>query len=127
MHTEPINFCHWLQGFLETANPTAINKEQTKIIKDHLALVFTKVTPDYTKLPNIVDHPIYNNPVTPNPYAPPYTVICGGSTPLPHTGTIATIGRTTTSQASGYPEGTTVSNGETSVKYCANATNLLFP
>lgn len=43
-------FTYWLQGFLETADPKSIDEKQTKIIKDHLALVFTKVTPDYSKL-----------------------------------------------------------------------------
>ena len=40
-------FCHWLQGFSEVTNkvPTA---EEWKIIQDHLALVFNKVTPNYS-------------------------------------------------------------------------------
>ena len=41
-------FTYWLQGFMETAEPKKLNEKQTKIIKDHLALVFTKVTPNYT-------------------------------------------------------------------------------
>ncbi len=41
----PEQFVYWLQGFIETSNPKSINKEQTKIIKDHLNLVFNKVTP----------------------------------------------------------------------------------
>ena len=89
-------FAFWMQGFFETANPTAINKEQTKIIKDHLNLVFTKVTPDYNK------------------YTPLTITTCG------------TGGSATTSQATSYPNGTTISNGETSLKYCGNAQNL-FP
>jgi len=40
-------FTYWLQGFMETADPKSINETQTQIIKDHLALVFGKVTPDY--------------------------------------------------------------------------------
>lgn len=43
----PENFCYWLQGFIETANPTSIDELQTKVIKDHLQLVFNKVTPKY--------------------------------------------------------------------------------
>jgi len=39
-------FCYWLQGFMETADPKSINETQTQIIKDHLDLVFNKVTPD---------------------------------------------------------------------------------
>lgn len=40
------NFCYFLQGYLETSNPEFISAAQTQIIKDHLALVFNKVTPD---------------------------------------------------------------------------------
>jgi hypothetical protein len=40
------NFTYWLQGFLEIQNPEKINKTQVQIIKDHIALVLTKVTPD---------------------------------------------------------------------------------
>jgi len=40
-------FTYWLQGFMETAEPKKLNEKQTQIIKDHLALVFTKVTPNY--------------------------------------------------------------------------------
>lgn len=43
-------FTYWLQGFseLECGPP---NKEQWKIIQDHLNLVFTKKTPVYTAAP----------------------------------------------------------------------------
>jgi hypothetical protein len=42
----PENFCRWLQGFAELTSytPDAI---QWQIIKDHLNLVFDKVTPTY--------------------------------------------------------------------------------
>jgi len=40
------NFTYWLQGFMEVQNPENLNKTQVQIIKDHLALVMTKVTPD---------------------------------------------------------------------------------
>ncbi len=39
-------FATWLHGFLEISNAEEINKEQTQIIKDHLALLFDKKTPD---------------------------------------------------------------------------------
>ena len=38
-------FAIWLHGFLEISNADEINKEQTQIIKDHLALLFEKKTP----------------------------------------------------------------------------------
>lgn len=42
-------FTIWLHGFLEISNAETINKEQTQIIKDHLALLFEKKTPDRSK------------------------------------------------------------------------------
>lgn len=40
----PEQFCYWLNGFGELS-PDAPTAEQWKAIKEHLALVFTKVTP----------------------------------------------------------------------------------
>lgn len=40
------DFAMWLNGFLELANPTSLNEVQIEIIKDHLALVIEKKTPD---------------------------------------------------------------------------------
>lgn len=40
----PQEFCYWLQGFLEVSGAKEIKAEQLKSIKDHLALVFVKVT-----------------------------------------------------------------------------------
>lgn len=34
------DFCYWLQGFFEVAQPNAINKEQLDMIQKHLSLVF---------------------------------------------------------------------------------------
>ena len=34
------DFCFWLQGFFEIANPQELDQQQTKIIRQHLALVF---------------------------------------------------------------------------------------
>ena len=41
------NFVYWLNGFLEISDAKKLNEKQVQIIKDHLALVFEKVTPDY--------------------------------------------------------------------------------
>lgn len=38
-------FCYWLQGLFEIAEPTMLNETQCAMIRDHLKLVFTKVTP----------------------------------------------------------------------------------
>ena len=40
-----LQFCYWLQGFFEMSKPYSINKDQTEEIKNHLDLVFKKVTP----------------------------------------------------------------------------------
>lgn len=42
----PEQFAYWLQGFSEIGD-TGPTKEQWQIIQDHLALVFTKLTPTY--------------------------------------------------------------------------------
>lgn len=34
------DFCRWLRGYFEIAGETALTKEQTTIISQHLALVF---------------------------------------------------------------------------------------
>lgn len=42
----PENFAYWLQGFVETSNEDDVpSAEQWNEIKNHLKLVFTKVTP----------------------------------------------------------------------------------
>lgn len=38
-------FCYWLQGYLELTPDAAPTPDQMKAIRDHLALVFRKVTP----------------------------------------------------------------------------------
>ena len=46
----PEQFAYWLQGFAEL-NPGAPTQEQWQSIRDRLALVFTKVTPDPGVMP----------------------------------------------------------------------------
>lgn len=41
----PEQFVYWLQGFLEVQDPKVLDERQTQILKDHVALVFTKETP----------------------------------------------------------------------------------
>lgn len=45
----PEQFTYWLRGFLELSNSEEFSKEQVQKIKDHLNLVFTKVTPERDK------------------------------------------------------------------------------
>ncbi len=47
----PDQFCYWLQGVFEVAGPAALNEDQVKIIREHLALVFDKKTPDHSASP----------------------------------------------------------------------------
>lgn len=35
-----VDFCYWLQGWIETSEPDVISARQTQIIKNHLELVF---------------------------------------------------------------------------------------
>jgi len=42
----PENFCYWLRGIMEVINPKTLTEKQVEIIKNHLDLVFEKITPD---------------------------------------------------------------------------------
>ena len=61
----PENFAYWLQGFIEISDVKGINETQLQIIKDHLALVFRKETP------NRID--IQYTPIT---FTPPSVCSC---------------------------------------------------
>ena len=45
---EAQQFCYWLQGFAELNNGIPPNDMQWKAIRDHLATVFEKKTPNYS-------------------------------------------------------------------------------
>lgn len=106
-------FAIWLHGFLEISSAEEINKEQTQIIKDHLALLFEKKTPDRIKKkeedaldslkklekewekrrPKDTEYPKYP-PFAPMPMPTypdfnPHKIICsdGTAAPLPELGT----------------------------------------
>lgn len=53
---EAMQFAYWLQGFAEL-NDKAPTAEQWKSIREHLQLVFTKVTPP-VKFPNVIGDPL---------------------------------------------------------------------
>lgn len=61
---EAKDFVYWLNGYLEVANPSTIGEEETKMIKEHLKLVLTKVT----QQKGIV--------TSPHTYIPPTGVYC---------------------------------------------------
>lgn len=43
---ESEQFCYWLQGFFELSSSPNMSPQQVQIVKNHLALVFEKVTPE---------------------------------------------------------------------------------
>lgn len=48
----PEQFCYWLQGYFELSPANIeLGVEQTTIIKEHLALVFDKITPTREVVP----------------------------------------------------------------------------
>ena len=61
---DSINFTYWLNGFLELSGATTLNEQQVQVIKEHLALVMTKVTPTNLTIPsfNAANAPIVNVP-----------------------------------------------------------------
>lgn len=42
----PEEFCRWLKGYVEISGSTTISPQQWLVIKDHLNLVYNKVTPN---------------------------------------------------------------------------------
>lgn len=69
----PEQFCYWLQGYVEiTENSPTPTKSEWLIIKDHLKLVFKKVTPDYNS-PTIPRLTEIHKPLSPSydPFNPP--------------------------------------------------------
>lgn len=44
---QPRDFCYWLQGFAELT-PEAPSQEQWDLIREHLGLVFKKVTSEFS-------------------------------------------------------------------------------
>lgn len=80
----PENFCYWVQGYFEIGNIQSLNSAQVQIVKDHLALVFKKVTPQYPPLDNgeISDVPkvYYSDGNAPLPTGTKTNLYFGGET-----------------------------------------------
>jgi len=58
-------FTFWLQGYFEISDSNNLSPQQVQIIRDHLALVFEKVTPDrkeyellYTEFTGVTSKPL---------------------------------------------------------------------
>lgn len=72
----PENFVYWLQGFFEIdQNVKQLSVYQTKIIKDHLALVLKKETP--IRFPDLPPLPL-SYPLV-QPYYQKPDVTCSGT------------------------------------------------
>lgn len=84
-------FVYWLNGFFELSGSKKLTQKQVQIIKDHLAVVFTKITPDYSKdspsinplnvpriVPNTLSIPPYNPWIAPGliPGVYPFEITC---------------------------------------------------
>ena len=50
----PENFAYWLQGYLELSGTKDFTPAQVQIVKDHLALVLNKKTPERSYLQNSI-------------------------------------------------------------------------
>jgi hypothetical protein len=64
-------FAYWLQGFMELTSMNHLSTTQFQIVKDHLALVFNKQTPNR---PLTEPNPLSNKSGTsqpPLPFGPP--------------------------------------------------------
>jgi len=78
-------FCYWLQGLLELSDTKTLDEKQVQIIRDHLQLIFNKVTItyDWTTLnppiiPTTITPPFFNPPeaiCSSNQYVPPIGVV----------------------------------------------------
>lgn len=71
----PEQFTYWLQGFIEINDPKTIGEKETQIIKDHLATVFNKVTPNYKPNDTGIWRGPYVSPPQPDWFSKP-TIIC---------------------------------------------------
>lgn len=78
----PQDFCYWLKGYVELSETNSLTDNQVLVIKDHLDLVFKKVTPDRTEKTTVVDDSSVDNflkrvtdlkqPYSPNIWPQPY-------------------------------------------------------
>ncbi len=78
------DFTYWLQGFVELNKGQVPGADQWKSIKEHLALVFTKVTPPVGKFDPLPPghYPPFLPSTYPTPGWPPSEVICSTTNPL---------------------------------------------
>jgi hypothetical protein len=60
----PENFAYWLNGFFEMTETNKLSENQVLMIKDHLKLVFDKITPDtsVSAQPSVLNIPHWDYP-----------------------------------------------------------------
>lgn len=63
----PEQFIYWLNGFMEIADPKTMDEKQVQILKDHIALVLKKETPNSS----------FSIPITVDSALPPGTIKFG--------------------------------------------------
>lgn len=51
----PEQFVYWLQGCLEITDPKSLGEKEIQVIKDHIALVLKKETPNRTSITIVED------------------------------------------------------------------------
>lgn len=63
------DFLYWLNGFLELSGSVTLNEKQVQVIKEHIALVVTKVTPSFVGSP-LAPYPLSDKGwmITPNTF-----------------------------------------------------------
>lgn len=66
-----VEFCYWLQGFIEVGNPTSVSDEQFDMIKRHLGLVFIHdIDPSYPAEQQEKLNEVHNGPLPPLHHKP---------------------------------------------------------
>jgi hypothetical protein len=69
-------FCYWLKGFVELNPQAMLTLTQWQVVKDHLNLVFNKVTPVRQVLPVQPSFPQPQWPFIPNQPLNPPAIMC---------------------------------------------------
>lgn len=60
-----IDFCFWLQGYFEISGETELSKEQVKVIRNHLDLVFKHEIDPLRENQTTTNASVLNNAHTP--------------------------------------------------------------
>lgn len=70
-----IQFCYWLKGFFELTEVESLSDNQVIMIKNHLNLVFNKVTPSLEGT-EFLTHLKKDERLTGSPLSPLPTITC---------------------------------------------------